>query len=122
MKTKTETPIFYLDNAKGILSQKVEKEDGYYSSKKYVRMAGHTAYMAVLTALDIQMPIKKKGRLSVEDYRSFLASHNKKLLSQFNSLYDALHLSMAYDGIQDAKIIQIALSSAEDFIGKVTNK
>ena len=119
MKTKTETPLIYLDNARTLLSQKAEKEDGYYQSKKYVRMAGHAAYMAILTALDVSMPPKKKGRLSIEDYRTFLANHNKKLLTHFNSLYDVLHLSMAYDGIQDAKVVHIALSSAEDFIGKV---
>ena len=27
------------------MSQKAEKEEGYYQSKKYVRMAGHIAYI-----------------------------------------------------------------------------
>ena len=118
MRANIETPVFYLDNARMLLSQKAEKEEGYYQSKKYVRMAGHIAYMGVLTAIDSQMPTKKKGRLSVEDYRTFLAGFNRKLLTQFNDLYELLHLSMAYDGILNAKVIQIAIQSAEEFIEK----
>jgi len=34
----------YLDNAKEILSTKAQKEDGFYQDRKYVKMAGNTAY------------------------------------------------------------------------------
>ena len=68
------------------------------------------------------MPTKKKGRLSVEDYRTFLSKSNRKLLTQFNDLYELLHLSMAYDGISNAKVIQIAIQSAEEFIEKCKTK
>lgn len=42
----------YLSNAKEILSEKAGRVNGAYTDKKYVRMAGHTAYMGVLHALD----------------------------------------------------------------------
>jgi hypothetical protein len=50
----------YLSNAKQILSEKAVKEDGLYKDRKYVKMAGHTAYIGVLEALDVVF--KKKGK------------------------------------------------------------
>ena len=48
----TAEAMRYIDNAKDILRHKAQKEDGYYQDKKYVKMAGHTAYLGVLLALD----------------------------------------------------------------------
>ena len=42
----------YLANAREILNDKGQKEDGLYQDIKYVKMAGHTAYAGVLVALD----------------------------------------------------------------------
>jgi hypothetical protein len=42
----------YISNAKEILKEKAIKEDGFYKDRKYVKMAGHTAYAGVLVALD----------------------------------------------------------------------
>jgi TPP-dependent indolepyruvate ferredoxin oxidoreductase alpha subunit len=72
----------YLENAKEILSTKAKKEDGYYQDKKYVKMAGHTAYTGVLVALDAFLN-KKKGRKSIEWYKEELSKADKKVLNQF---------------------------------------
>ena len=50
----------YIENAKIILSEKAKKEDGRYQDKKYIKMAGHTAYTGVLVALDTLLSDKKK--------------------------------------------------------------
>jgi len=63
----------YLENAKEILRDKAQKEDSRYHDRKYVRMAGHTAYLAILVALDGLFGIKKKGRKKVEWYQEQLA-------------------------------------------------
>ena len=55
----------YLKKARAILSEKAGKDGGYYTDRKYVRMAGHTAWMGVLIALDAALQVKaglKKGQ------------------------------------------------------------
>ncbi len=110
----------YLANAKEILVEKAGRENGSYVDKKYVRMAGHTAYMGVLQALDQLIPNVKKGkRKSVEYYQRTLATHGKKLLSEFNELYNVLHLYISYDGVLNAKIVNAGMAMAKEFIQKI---
>ena len=112
----------YIDNAKQILKEKAHKEDGYYQDKKYVKMAGHTAYSAVLEALDGLFDLKKKGRKSVEWYQEELGKKDKKVLNAFNVVYNTLHLSMAYDGNLSVKICNEGLKEAEKIIHWVETK
>ncbi|WP_461141388.1 DUF5618 family protein [Spirosoma pomorum] len=44
------------------MRNKAHKEDGYYQDSKYVKMAGHTAYVGVLVALDELLG--KKGKVA----------------------------------------------------------
>ena len=106
----------YLENAREILSEKAHKEDGYYQDSKYVKMAGDTAYVGVLVALDGLLGKKGKGRKDVEWYKQHLAKLDKRVLNSFISAYDILHLSMAYDGIPDAEVAQTGLKRAESII------
>ena len=112
----------YLDNAKEILRDKAQKEDSLYKDKKYVRMAGHTAYLGVLTALDGLFGIKNKGRKSVLWYQEQLGKVDKKVLNNFNMVYDTLHLTMGYDGNLSVKIANVALEEAEKIISWVESK
>ncbi|PSL26218.1 DUF5618 family protein [Dyadobacter jiangsuensis] len=106
----------YLSNAKEILREKAVKEDGAYKDRKYVRMAGHTAYAGVLEALDVVFGNKKKGRKSVDWYKEELANIDKKVLSNFLIAYDVLHLSMSYDGVLSAAVSKEGLEVAERII------
>ena len=109
----------YIENARDILKQKANKQDGFYQDKKYVKLAGHAAYTGVLMALDQtleEMGVKKKGRKSVEWYQRELASIDKRLLSRFLGVYDTLHLSLGYDGNPDAEVAQAGLENAEKII------
>ncbi len=112
----------YLNNAKDILSTKAEKQDGFYQDKKYVRLAGHAAYMAVLVALDELLGKETKGRKSAKWYEEQLTKLDKKALNLFNYAYDTLHLAMAYDGNQDAGVSQAGLNTAERIISWVETK
>ena len=112
----------YIDNAKEILRDKAQKEDGYYKDKKYVKLAGHAAYSAVLEALDGLFGLRKKGRKSVEWYQEELGKMDKKVLNAFNVVYNTLHLSMAYDGNLSVKIANIGLEEAETIINWVETK
>ena len=112
----------YLDNAKQILKEKAHKEDGYYQDKKYVKMAGNTAYSGVLEALDGLFGIKKKGRKSVDWYQEEIGKIDRKVLNVFNAAYDTLHLSMGYDGNLSIKVSKAGLEQAEKIIHWVETK
>ncbi|MCF0059785.1 DUF5618 family protein [Dyadobacter sp. CY356] len=112
----------HIENAKDILSEKARKENGYYQDRKYVKMAGHTAYSGVLVALDAILGDKKKGRKSVEWYKEELARLDKKILSAFLAAYDTLHLAMSYDGNLSSEVSTAGLKDAEKIIAWAEQK
>lgn len=112
----------YLENAKEILRENAKKVDGYYQDKKYVKMAGHTAYTGILEALDGLLGIKKMGRKTVDWYQSALGKMDKKILNRFNSAYYTLHLAMGYDGHPSSKIALEGFKEAETIINWVAQK
>lgn len=106
----------YLSNAKEILREKAAKEDGFYKDRKYVKMAGHTAYSGVLVALDAVFGKKTEGRKSVDWYKQELSVLDKKMLSTFMAAYDTLHLAMSYDGNLSAAVSREGIDLAEKLI------
>ena len=113
----------HIDNAKGFLSNNAKKQDGLYHDKKYVKIAGHTAYTGILVALDELLgEKKKKTRKSVEWYQKELSGLDKKVTSDFATAYEILHLAMGYDGAQSAKLAKIGMEEAEKIIGWVENR
>ncbi len=112
----------YIDNAKEILRDKAQKEEGLYKDGKYVKMAGNTAYSGILVALDGLFGAKKKGRKSVDWYQDELAKVDRKILSYFNAAYINLHLSMGYDGNPTVDVSTAGLSQAEKIINWVETK
>ena len=106
----------YLDNARTILREKALKEDDLYIDRKYVKLAGHAAYTGLLVALDGFFGIKTKKRKDVSWYKEQLASVDKKVLNNFVSAYELLHLYMGYDGAREAGIAQLGLKRADEII------
>ena len=105
----------YLANGKSIL-KKAKKDGKFYTDAKYIKIAGHTLYSAMLFALDDIMPDNKKGRNTEKEYRIFLTKKNKKTLQHFNSAYDILHRFMGYDGTLNSKVIQEGIKDARTVI------
>lgn len=112
----------YLDNAKVLLRDKAEKEDGLYKDKKYVKLAGHAAYTGLLLALDGYLQTNKKSRKSVDWYKEQLAKRDKKILERFNNAYELLHLFMGYDGAKSVNVANEGLSEAERIINWIETK
>ncbi|WP_353719642.1 DUF5618 family protein [Dyadobacter sp. 676] len=112
----------YLDNARTILREKAIKEDDRYTDRKYVKLAGHAAYTGVLLALDGLFGLKSKGRKDINWYREQVARTDKKLLTNFMSAYELLHLSMSYDGNQEVSTAQSGLKRADEIIRWVEQK
>jgi len=128
----------YISNAKELLAEKAQRKNDIYEDKKYVKMAGHTAYCGVLYALDQLIKprrilsaersesnlksTKKRIRKSVDYYREFLTKYDKKMLTEFNNLYDTLHLSLGYDGNSDVGIAKRGMEMAKEFIEKIATR
>lgn len=112
----------YVSNAKEILREKGGKEEGHYRDAKYVKMAGHTAYTGVLFALDHYFGKKTKGRKDVDWYKINLSKEDRKILDSFETVYEQLHLVMAYDGVGNADVVKIGFREAERIIDWVETR
>ncbi|WP_373512480.1 DUF5618 family protein [Persicitalea sp.] len=112
----------YIDNAREILSEKAQKQDGYYYDAKYVRMAGNTAYNGILVALDSFLGKKTKGRKDVTWYKQGLAKMDKKILNSFDAAYSTLHLALGYDGNPSADVAKAGLKEADKIIDWVEQR
>ena len=107
----------YLQNARLILSEKAEKEGDYYNDRKYVRMAGNTAWNGVLIALDavlkVSANLKKGQRPEFKDYQEAIAKKDKKMTRPLLGAYESLHKAMGYDGNPVYKVVQSSLEQAK---------
>jgi len=112
----------YVNNAKDLLREKAGKDNGVYQDRKYVRLAGHSAYLGVLVALDGLFEVKKGKRKSVEWYQEQLRKTDRKLLDSFNAAYDTLHLAMGYDGNISADVSAAGITTAENIINWVETR
>ena len=119
-----EEALRYLQNAKDTLS-KVSIEKNCYVDIKPVREALGTAYLAILEAINEALLkkglIKKELPKSVDEYRKVLqkyfAVHNGKLMREFESLYDELHIAGYYRGlIYRVDAVKLCLKAAKGFI------
>ncbi|MCL2596186.1 MAG: DUF5618 family protein [Paludibacter sp.] len=110
----------YLDNAKQILSEKAEKDGNYYNDRKYVKMAGNTAWCGVLVALDavtdVRTNLKKGQSLDLKDYQNAVLKKDKKYYQCFMSSYDILHKAMGYDGTLNYKVVQSGMEEAKTMV------
>jgi len=110
----------YLQNARQILSEKAGKEGDYYSDKKYVKMAGHTAWCGVLMALDAALDIRKglkpKQRVDFKDYQEAVSKIDNKMNRPLLNSYETLHIVLGYDGNLNYTIVQSGLKEAQYII------
>ncbi len=120
MKPHIKEAYRYLENANAILKEKTTNDGKHYNDKKYVRMAGHTAYHAVLEALSPLMKVatKELGKKheDVQVARHAVGKVNKKMLQSFNSSYDYLHIYMGYDGQTALQTKKVGFSFAKEII------
>ena len=119
--------IRYLENSREIL-RRVPVERDIYLDRKPIREAMGTAYLAVLEAINEALTrrgvARKELPKSVDAYREALQHHlaprNGKLMREFESLYDLLHIAGYYRGLlYDRKVVREALDAAQRFIEKV---
>lgn len=113
----------HIDNAKDFLSNNAKKQDGLYQDKKYVKIAGHTAYTGILLVLNELLGEKnRKTPKSVEWYQYELSRVDKTLLSNFTTAYQVLHIDMGYQGAKSAELASLGLQKAEKIIDWVETR
>jgi len=127
VKEAPREAVRYLKNARAIL-RRIPVERDIYLDRKPVREAMGTAYLAVLEAINEALSrrgvTRKELPKSVDAYHEalqrHLAAHNGKLMREFESLYDLLHIAGYYRGLlRDRKVVRDALDAAGRFIKKV---
>ena len=110
----------YLQNARQILSEKAGKEGDYYSDRKYVRIAGHTAWCGILVALDgvlgIKANLKRRQRAEFKDYQEAVNKIDNKMNRPLLNSYETLHKVLGYDGNLRYEIVQEGLKEAQYII------
>ena len=110
----------YLQNARQILSEKAGKDGKYYSDRKYVKMAGHTAWCGVLLALDAALGVKKRlkrnQRVDFKDYQEAVSKIDNRMNRPLLNTYETLHLVLGYDGNLNYSIVQSGLKEAQYII------
>ena len=113
----------YLQNAKGILSEKAGKKDGLYADVKYVKMAAGTAYSAALLILDEYLKQKEGVKFikpkSIEDYTNRVRKYDKKLLRLLVNVYDELHIIGYYQGTRSVNTLQTGLSNVTKMLAYI---
>src|SRR5258706_14299319 len=89
-------------------------------------MACGKAYKGEILAMGAYLKIKgkqivkKKGnRLSVDDYRTRLASVDARMLKNFNTAYRILHLEGYYEGETKQSVILAGIDSAMDILNGI---
>jgi len=107
----------YIENAREILSEKAGKDGNLYTDRKYVKMAGNTAWNGVLVALDavlnVRQGMKSRQRPEFRDYQEALSKRDGKMPRVLLNAYDLLHKSLGYDGVTDYKTVQSSLEKAK---------
>jgi hypothetical protein len=117
----------YMENARGLLKA-AAIEDNIYLDKKPVREAFGTAYLAILEA--VNEALIKKGLTrkelpkSVDGYMAAIKKHlsvnNGKLVREFDSLYEALHIAGYYRGLfTHVGAVKEFMKEADAFIRKL---
>lgn len=117
----------YLQNAKEIL-RKSQIEDNLYADIKYVKSAFGVAYLGVLEAINealLQKGLTRKELpKKVEEYekalKKYFGAYNGKLLKEFSTIYDELHIAGYYRGLlHRVDVVRAALKGADEFVKKL---
>ena len=110
----------YMQNARQILSEKAGKDGAYYSDRKYVKIAGHTAWCGILVALDgvfgIKAGLRSKQRPEFKDYQEAVNKIDNKMNRPLLNSYETLHKVLGYDGNLNYNIVQSGLEEAQYII------
>ena len=104
----------YLQNAEEDLDKRGKLKDGEYMDIKYVRRAGHTAWCAILVALD---GISDAENITKRNYASYKKLIKTQQIREIYALaYSHLHITMGYEGFAIKETKKVAWQYAKKVI------
>lgn len=116
LKDPIAEAIRYQENAKKLILDNENIEDGYYDDSKYIKMAGHVMWTGCLVALTYALNLKTKGRKDIKDFQDAAAKRSKKLLNYVTSGYLTMHLNLGYDGDKRVSTMKEGRRLADEII------
>lgn len=116
LKDPIAEAIRYQENAKKLILDNENIEDGYYDDSKYIKMAGHAMWTGCLVALTYALNLKTKGRKDIKDFQDAAAKRSKKLLNYVTSGYLTMHLNLGYDGDKRVSTMKEGRRLADEII------
>ncbi len=102
-----------LIKAKKILAENAGRDGNFYNNKKYVKIAGKTAWEGVMIGLGEGLKIQEKSDLKV--YQKILAQ-NPYYLKLFDNSYETLCWTLGGDGNLDIVIVEEGIRVARELI------
>lgn len=113
----------HIGNAKDFLNNNAKKQHGIYYDKKYVKIAGRTAYTGILLALNELLGEKNRKTPKSEDwYLAEIGKLDRNMPAKFATAHQVLHISMGYGGSQSERIASLGLKEAEKIISWVETR
>ena len=95
------------------MAEKAGQDGDYYTDKKYVRLAGRTAWQGVIVGLSESLKIPKESEL--KDYQKIL-EQNPYFLEIFNNAIDTLCRTLGTDGNLNVVIVEQGIKKARELI------
>jgi hypothetical protein len=119
-KAHYDRALRYMAKAEDALKKANIDEDGFYSDKRYLKIAYTMAYRALLTAVDCYFILKgveitDDTEKDIAFYRVNMARKNTNLYNPLCSAYEVLHFGALYSITMDS-IIQIGFKHVKMFI------
>ena len=108
--------VRYQENAKQIILDNENIEDGYYEDGKHVKKAGRMMWKGCLIALNFAFQFKHNSDKDIKDYQNAAAKRSKKLLNIITSGYQTMHLWLGYDGAKSVSTMKEGRRLADEII------
>ncbi len=104
----------YLNDARNILNQDTERDDKYYSDKKYVRNAGKLALNGIISAMQKRLDFPKEFNFNL--YQQRLKKINPYMAKVFTNTYDTLTKCLIQDGNLNIIIVEEGLRETQEIM------
>lgn len=123
MRTSSKDPIkkawAHWHKAQEILATKAGADDGYYTERKYIRMAGKKAWKGVVIAVHAVLDIRdlpEGESLYIEHYRPLIEPIDKEAFLDLQSAFLGLCRSMVWDNTSGVEIINLYMEVAHKLL------
>lgn len=109
----------WIDRAYYTLDYKATRKNGYYTNRKWVRLAGRQAYQGLQVSLTTLLGKPAKGQSTHAYYRDQLTVDYPELVEPYRAVYAELVQRMGHQGHRRVRLAQAMLANAESLVDQV---